>query len=183
VPRRRDLRRRRPDRPEPRRPRHEQNAARIVVSVGIADVELAVALCRRNESLRNGLRPRYAAQPRRSIEGLIERMADWLAAADVLVHSTGGLTILEARMSACPAISFGWGRGHVRDPNEAFRRFGLARLADSDDELRDALRQALDEPRVRHFDFPALPSAASVVLEQAGRNTPAGRHEKVGADG
>jgi len=153
------------------------------VALGLHDVDLVVSLCGRNESLRSGLLARYAAQPRCRIEGFTERMADWLAAADVLVHSTGGLTILEAQMSDCPAISFGWGRGHVRDHNEAFRRFGLARVADSDEELRHALREALDEPRVRHFDFAALPSAASVVLDLAGRSTVAGRCESVGAHG
>jgi UDP-N-acetylglucosamine:LPS N-acetylglucosamine transferase len=95
-------------------------------------------------------------------------MPDWLAAADVLVHSTGGLTILEAQMRNCPAVSYGWGRGHVREHNKEFRRFGLARVANSDAELRAALRDALENPSVKPFGFAALPSAASVVLEQAG---------------
>ena len=60
-----------------------------------------------------GWRARYAAEPRVRVEGFTERMSDWLAAADALVHSTGGLTMLEAQMRGCPAISFGWGRGHV----------------------------------------------------------------------
>jgi hypothetical protein len=76
-------------------------------------------------------------------------------------------------MRNCPAISFGWGRGHVRDHNEAFRRFGLALVADSDAELRDALRETLTEPHVKRFDFTSLPSAASVVLELAGQAVPA----------
>jgi len=36
-----------------------------------------------------------------------------------------GLTVLEALMRGCPAVSYGWGRGHVRVNNAAFRRFGL----------------------------------------------------------
>ncbi len=143
------------------------------VALGLAEVEFVVALCGRNERLRRGLLSRYEGEGRTRIEGFTDRMADWLAAADVLVHSTGGLTILEAQMRHCPAISFGWGRGHVRDHNEAFRRFGLARVADTGAELRDALRNALAEPQVKQFDFGSLPSASSVVLEFAGRAAPA----------
>ena len=55
-------------------------------------------------------------------------MSEWLAAADALVHSTGGLTVLEAYMRGCPTISYGWGRGHIRVNNAAFRRFGIAEV-------------------------------------------------------
>ena len=54
-------------------------------------------------------------------------MSDWLAAGDALVHSTGGLTVLEAHVRGCPTISYGWGRGHIRANNEAFLRFGYRR--------------------------------------------------------
>ncbi len=151
----------------------------IDVAHELAEVELVVALCGRNESLRSGLLDRYGRHPRTRIEGFTDQMPDWLAAADVLVHSTGGLTILEAQMRNCPAISFGWGRGHVRDHNEAFRRFGLARVADSGAELGEALRDALAAPHVKQFDFASLPSAASVVLELAGRIAPADGDAKV----
>ena len=53
-------------------------------------------------------------------------MGEWLAAGDALVHSTGGLTVLEAVLRGCPVISYGWGRGHIRKHDEAFRRYGLA---------------------------------------------------------
>jgi UDP-N-acetylglucosamine:LPS N-acetylglucosamine transferase len=158
-------------------------AEAIDVALGLAEVDLVVCLCGRNERLRRRLLTRYGAQPRARIERFTDRMPDWLAAANVLVHATGGLTILEAQMSGCPAISFGWGRGHVRDHNEAFRRFGLARVADSSAELEDALRATLHEPWVKPFDLASLPSAASAVLELAGRGAPTGRHEKVRSRG
>ena len=56
-------------------------------------------------------------------------MGDWLAAADALIHSTVGLTVLEAIIRGCPVISYGWGRGHIRANNHAYRRFGLAEVA------------------------------------------------------
>ena len=96
--------------------------------------------------------------------GFTEQMNEWLAAADVLVHSTGGLTVLEANMRGCPTISFGWGRGHVRVNNEAFRRFGLAQVARTRGELKSALQRSLAERHAVDLSFAALPSAASLVL-------------------
>ncbi len=49
-----------------------------------------VCLCGRNERLRAALAERFAAEPRVVVEGFTERMPDWFAAADVLVHSTAG---------------------------------------------------------------------------------------------
>jgi processive 1,2-diacylglycerol beta-glucosyltransferase len=140
----------------------------IDVSLGLPGIDLVACLCGRNEALRQRVRRRYSAEPRVRVEGFTDRMSDWLAATDALVHSSAGLTMLEAQMRGCPAISFGWGRGHVRLNNEAFRRFGLAEVADSDAELAAALRRTLVSPRLVPFDFAALPSAASIVLACAG---------------
>jgi UDP-N-acetylglucosamine:LPS N-acetylglucosamine transferase len=130
-----------------------------------------VCLCGRNERLRATLASRYHDDIRVRVEGFTDAMPDWLGAADVLVHSTGGLTMLEAQMSGCPAISYGWGRGHVRDHNAAYRRFGLAQVALSPDELRACLDHALAGGTVVPFDFASLPSAASVVLSLAERGS------------
>ena len=64
----------------------------------------------------------------------------------------------------CPAISFGWGRGHIRMNNAAFRRHGLAEVAVGPAELRAALDRALAKEKAEDMSFAALPSAASVVL-------------------
>jgi UDP-N-acetylglucosamine:LPS N-acetylglucosamine transferase len=134
-------------------------------ALSVEDVAKVVALCGRNEELVARLRERFAGEPRVRVEGFTDRMPDWLAAADVLVHSTGGLTVLEALMSGCHPISFGWGRGHVRLHNEAFRRFGLAEVAASDAQLRAAIEQALRRGRPEADGFSSLPSAAAAVLE------------------
>jgi processive 1,2-diacylglycerol beta-glucosyltransferase len=132
--------------------------------LGIDEVSQVVCLCGRNNELRTRLARRFAADPRVQVEPFTERMPDWLAAADVLVHSTGGLTVLEALMRGCAAISYGWGRGHVRLHNAAFQRFGLAEVVGTRGELEPALRRALARGRTRTDAFRALPSAASVVL-------------------
>ncbi|TML42939.1 MAG: glycosyltransferase, partial [Actinobacteria bacterium] len=136
----------------------------------LAEVGLVVCLCGRNEGLRDQLRRQFESDGRVRVEGFTDRMRNWLTAADVLVHSTGGLTVLEAVMCGCPAISFGWGRGHIRRQNEAFRRFGLADVASSAPELVEALRRALAKPKRPDRSFSSLPSAASIVLSQASRD-------------
>jgi processive 1,2-diacylglycerol beta-glucosyltransferase len=136
-------------------------------TLGLDEVATVVCLCGRNEELRASLHARFADDPRVRVEGFTEQMPDWLAAADVLVHSTGGLTVLEALMRGCPAISYGWGRGHVRVNNRAFVRFGLAEVVEKRMELRPALVRTLSRGRRTTADFDELPSAASFVLAAA----------------
>jgi processive 1,2-diacylglycerol beta-glucosyltransferase len=153
--------------------------AAIDVCLAIPDVALVVCLCGRNEQLRAGVSRLHGEDPRVRVEGFTDEMPDWLAAADVLIHSTGGLTMLEALMRHCPAISYGWGRGHVRVNNAAYRHFGLVPVAESDAELAVEIRKALDDPHVDTFDFAALPSAASFVLARAGRQSAEASGESV----
>jgi processive 1,2-diacylglycerol beta-glucosyltransferase len=136
-------------------------------ALAVAGVAQIVCLCGRNDDLRGDLSARFAREERVRVEGFTDRMPDFLAAGDVLVHSTGGLTVLEALMRGCPAISYGWGRGHVRLNNAAFRRFGLADVVDSRLELRAAIERALGNGRTSTDSFDRLPSAASFVLAVA----------------
>ena len=125
-----------------------------------------VILCGRNDEVRERMEALFAGEARVHVSGFTELMSPLFAAADVLVHSTAGLTVLEAWIRGCRVVSYGWGVAHIRANNEAFARFGIARVARTRDELARALRHALAEPRVeRHETFAGLPSAASVVLE------------------
>jgi UDP-N-acetylglucosamine:LPS N-acetylglucosamine transferase len=142
----------------------EGATAEALLAPGVSEV---VCLCGRNESLRSALRARFAGVTRVRVEGFTEEMPEWMAAADVLVHSTGGLTVLEALMRGCPAISYGWGRGHLRVNNRAFVHFGLAEVVEHRAELRGALERALRAGRSPAQSFDDLPSAASFVLEAA----------------
>jgi UDP-N-acetylglucosamine:LPS N-acetylglucosamine transferase len=127
-----------------------------------------VCLCGRNEKLRAVLAERFSGQPRVVIEGFTERMPDWFAAADLLVHSTAGLTVLEAIMRGCGVVSYGWGLGHVRVNNEAYARFGLAEVAGSRAELGPAMSRALATRPAPDGSWARLPSAASVILQLPG---------------
>jgi processive 1,2-diacylglycerol beta-glucosyltransferase len=140
-----------------------EQAARVVLGLPSATV---ACLCGTNERLRERLESDLAGEPRARVEGFTDRMHEWLAAADVLVHSTAGLTVLEAIQRGCPAISYGWGHGHIRVNNRAFAAHGLAAVARTPDELAGALRRALRERRPPELSFAALPDAAEVVLER-----------------
>jgi processive 1,2-diacylglycerol beta-glucosyltransferase len=126
-----------------------------------------VCLCGRNDDLRAELAAHFAAEPRVRVEGFTDRMPDWFAAADLLVHSTAGLTVLEALMSGCGVVSYGWGMGHVRVNNEAFVRHRLAEVARTRDQLEPAMERALASRPDYGDYFARLPTSASAILRTA----------------
>jgi UDP-N-acetylglucosamine:LPS N-acetylglucosamine transferase len=135
-----------------------------VARASTADVHVVV-LCGRNEAVRGALELQFAGDPHVHVSGFTKHMNELFAAADVLVHSTAGLTVLEAYMRGCRVISYGWGIAHIKANNRAFERFGIARVAATREELGAALRDALAHPREDLSErFAALPSAASAVL-------------------
>src|SRR4051794_23701622 len=135
----------------------------VRTALGVAGAHVVV-MCGRNDGLRTRISARFADEPRVRVLGFTDQVPDLFAAADALVHSTAGLTVLEAIQRGCPAISYGWGRGHIRANNRAFTRFGLAEVAATPAELAVALRRALAERREPDLSFAALPSAGSVLL-------------------
>jgi processive 1,2-diacylglycerol beta-glucosyltransferase len=143
-------------------------------ALGLEEISQVVCLCGRNDELAERLRARHADDPRVRVEGFTDRMGDWLAAGDALIHSTAGLTVLEANIRGCPTISYGWGRGHIRPNNRAFQRFGLAEVVTRRRRLADALRRALAERRPVDLSMASRPSAASLVLALAGQAAPHG---------
>jgi UDP-N-acetylglucosamine:LPS N-acetylglucosamine transferase len=136
----------------------------IDTAVQFDDVVVVACLCGRNEDLYARLSARYGGEERIRLVAFTEQMSEWLAAADALVHSTGGLTVLEAHIRGCPTISYGWGRGHIRVNNAAFRRYGIAEVVAGPRELNVALRAALRSEPVPGMSLGTLPSAASLVL-------------------
>jgi processive 1,2-diacylglycerol beta-glucosyltransferase len=141
-------------------------AGAIAIALAL-DGARVVCLCGRNEVVRARLAEAFAGEPRVRVVGFTDRMGDWLAAADVLVHSTAGLTVLEAIVRGCAVVSYGWGHGHVRANNRAYQRLGLAQVARTRPELAAALRRALMERAPPDAGYAGLTSAASAVLELA----------------
>ena len=132
----------------------------VVVLVGHSEVALA------------RMHAAYADDERVQIWGFTDRMVLLLSAADVLIHATAGLTVLEALMCDCRVISYGWPRGHIRANNRAYERLDMAAVANSRPELAHALVRALAAPPLGP-QLPELPAAADLVL---GLAAPAAAH-------
>jgi UDP-glucose 4-epimerase len=126
---------------------------------------LVVCLAGRNEAARENLEQRYRDNDQVRVLGFTERMSDWMAAADAMIHGTAGLTVLEAHIRGCPVISYGFSAGHLRANNAAFERFGLAEVARSPHELESVLRHVTRERQAPDSSFASLPSVASRVLK------------------
>lgn len=148
--------------------------AGAVATVLARDEVRVVVMCGHNAERRDRLAARFGTDDRVELLGFTDAVPELLAAADVLVHSTAGLTVLEAGVRGCQVISYGWGRGHIRANNRAYERFGLARVARDREQLAAALRAALAERREPDTGFAALPSAAELILACAADPPPTG---------
>ncbi len=145
----------------------------------IPDVSAIVCLAGRNEQLHQRLSEDFAGEPRVHVYGFTERMPEILAAADTLVHSTGGVTCLEAKATGTPVVSYGLPVGHARLNTRAMADLGLLRLANDTDELRSQVQASFAEHH-------ALRGRASHPREGlvavAGQNTVAAPELADGAD-
>ena len=125
--------------------------------------DTVVVLVGHNERVRSELQDAYAGDSRVQVWGFTDRMVTLLAGADVLIHSTAGLTVLEALMCDCRVISYGWERGHIRINNRAYEELGMVSVARTRPQLAHALIHALAAPPVGP-QVPDLPAAADLVL-------------------
>jgi UDP-glucose 4-epimerase len=144
-------------------------AVRAALSVPDATV---LCLCGRNDKLRARLAKRFPAEPRLRLMGFTDRMGDVLGAADALVHSSAGLTVLEAIIRGCPVVSYGFGVGHVRASNAALERFGLAQVARKESDLGPAIKRALEQETQPDGSFAQRPSTASLIFSDERRIRP-----------
>jgi hypothetical protein len=160
--------------------------------IRVPEASSIVCLAGRNEQLAAKLRAAFASEPRVHVYGFTERMPELLAAADVLVHSTGGVTCLEAMAAGTPVVSYGLPVGHARVNTRAMAALDIVRLANDTSELREYVRasfaasadaaDALAEPRSSdgHTAAVALaappraadPAASDVVLGASHRVRP-----------
>jgi processive 1,2-diacylglycerol beta-glucosyltransferase len=130
--------------------------------------DTVVVLVGHNEGARERLQAAYAEDGRVQIWGFTDKMVTLLSAADVLIHSTAGLTVLEALMCDCRVISYGWARGHIRINNRAYEQLGMVAVAKNRPQLAHALIHALAAPPLGP-QVPDLPAAADSVLGLAER--------------
>jgi processive 1,2-diacylglycerol beta-glucosyltransferase len=108
--------------------------------IKVPEVSSIVCLAGRNEHLANRLRDVFADESRVDVYGFTDRMPELLAAADVLVHSTAGVTCLEAKAAGTPVVSYGLPVGHARLNTRAMAALDLLRMAGDTDELREQVQ-------------------------------------------
>jgi processive 1,2-diacylglycerol beta-glucosyltransferase len=113
--------------------------------VKVPEVTSIVCLAGRNEQLEQKLSSMFAEEPRVRVLGFTDKMPEILAAADVLVHSTGGVTCLEARAAGTPVVSYGLPVGHARLNTREMAELDLVRLAHDTDELREHVQASFAE--------------------------------------
>jgi UDP-glucose 4-epimerase len=147
-------------------------AGAVEVALSVAEDAEVLCLCGRNQQLRERVSERFAGDPRVRVLGFTNRMGEILAASNVLIHSSVGLTVLEAIIRGCPVISYGFGYGHVRVSNHALERFKLAQVATSSAELGPAIERALAERPEPDPSFAARPTSAAMILNSTRRVQP-----------
>ncbi len=140
--------------------------------IRVPEVTTIACLAGRNEQLASRLRSTFAREPRVRVYGFTDRMPELLAAADVLVHSTGGVTCLEARAAGTPVVSYGLPVGHARLNTRAMAALHLLRLANDTDELREHVQASFaSEPQAPLSD-PAGPLEVQASAVDTVLNTP-----------
>ncbi len=117
-------------------------AGAIREALSIRDVRVVV-LAGRNEELRAGLAAEFGGEPRVEVLGFTTQIDALLAAADAMVHSTAGVTCLEARERGCPVVVYGAQIAHIRVNARAMARERIVEAAVTPAELRAALERAL----------------------------------------
>jgi processive 1,2-diacylglycerol beta-glucosyltransferase len=126
-----------------------------------------IAVTGRNSALEAKLKAAYRDADRVRVLGFTDEMPRLLAAADVLVHSTGGVTCLEALTAGCPLVAYGAPAGHAPLLARAMAEQKVALHATNRAELRRALRSPLPTPAIEDAE-----SAAERVLRAQRRLQP-----------
>ena len=142
-----------------------EGAVREIAS--IPDVSAIVCLAGRNDQLRDRLAEDFIDERRVHVYGFTDTMPEILAAADTLVHSTGGVTCLEAKATGTPVVSYGLPVGHARLNTRAMADLGLLRLANDRRELREQVQASFAE---HHALSGRAPHPREGLLAVAGQN-------------
>ena len=129
-----------------------------------------VCICGLNEQIRDRLERDFAAEPRARILGFTNDMNELMAAADAVVHSTAGVTCLEALVRGKPIIAFGSPAGHARWNAKAIARLGMGDDCRTSRQLTEALRIAVSRQSVATRRLRAQRPAGPLILGARKRN-------------
>jgi UDP-N-acetylglucosamine:LPS N-acetylglucosamine transferase len=132
------------------------NVVRSITSSGVGEV---VVLCGRNDRLRKQL----SAEPGVVALGWRDDVPHLMAAADVLVHNAGGLSLTEALTAGLPAVTYRPIPGHGIANSQVLADAGLAPWPQNEAELVEAIRKQAIE-RGDHSHVVRHPDTAELVL-------------------
>jgi UDP-N-acetylglucosamine:LPS N-acetylglucosamine transferase len=128
-----------------------------------------VVLTGRNELLHRRLEQRLNSHERVRVLPFMDRMPELLAAADVLIDSTLGVTCLEALIAGCLVIAFGAPPGHSRDNARALAALGLAETPRTSSELAELLAKVARERSRMPRLLPSAQRSADTILAARAR--------------
>ena len=146
--------------------------------IRVPEASSIVCLAGHNQPLAVKLRRSFAQEPRVHVYEFTDKMTELLTAADVLVHSTGGVTCLEAMAAGTPVVSYGLPVGHARVNTRAMAALDLVRLVSDTKELREHVQASFAaeaEPQPKPAGDAARGqdvAAADVVLQAPRRVRP-----------
>jgi UDP-N-acetylglucosamine:LPS N-acetylglucosamine transferase len=156
-------------------PEDHRMALLMTGSLGLGDVmasvramraacgTVPVVLCGRNERLRR----RIEAVPGVVALGWRDDVPRLMAAADVLVHNAGGLSLTEALVAGLPAVSYEVLSGHGWANARTLASAGLAPWPHTPEGLAEALGRQAGRGRVHLPPLPPEREAANVVKAMA----------------
>ncbi len=138
-----------------------------------------VIVCGRNAALASRLAHRFAGIETVRVLGWTDELPWYMAAADCLVQSAGGLTCLEAVTARLPIVLYRPIAGHGQLNAETMERAGAAHWARSAEELRALLRAAAEgtvrlQPPEIQTGVPASVALLSLLPAGAPRSPIAG---------
>lgn len=119
----------------------------------------ALVLCGRNDMLRR----RLSGDPRVTALGWRDDVPDLMAAADVLVHNAGGLSLTEALVAGLPAVTYLPIPGHGRANAAVLQAAGLAPWPEDPAALADAIDRAQRTRRAERGSLALWPAGADPV--------------------
>ena len=125
-----------------------ERGVRGLVDLPPASPVQVIAVCGKNETLRQRLHALGAPQERLWILGYVDTMPTLMAAADVVVTNGAGVTVLEALRTPRPVIAFEPLAGHGRAATEVMERLDLALVCDDPDDLVAAVQQLSSDGEV-----------------------------------
>ncbi len=138
------------------------------------DAHLTV-VCGSNRKAKERAEERYGNDPRVTITGRVSPLTPWIAAADVLVSKSGGLTSTEAMTIGTPMVVARPIAGCETENVTFMEQHGMAAWVRSDEELTEKVGQLLRDDAARaamiaaqraHIDPDAARKMAAKLIER-----------------